>query len=165
MMSATRTIRRSFAGIILVFGSIFSSAAFAAGAVEMQVESIIRQAMEEYNQSMENNDPAAWIKYFSDNVNRTTPFSSQSGKKDFSEYMNGEYKTFKARFDVKKMIVGGRSAAVVFTWDLTHRKSGDSVRIDAVGVYEMGTSGRFDSVVYYFDPAKAGKLAADLKGD
>jgi hypothetical protein len=39
------------------------------------------------------------------------------------------------------------------------------VRIDAVGVYEMGTSGRFDSVVYYFDPAKAGKLAADLKGN
>jgi hypothetical protein len=165
MTSATSTIRRSFAGIILVFGSIFSSAAFAAGAVEMQVESIIRQAMEEYNQSMENNDPAAWIKYFSDNVSRTTPLSSQSGKKDFSDYVNGEYKTFKARFDVKKMIVGGRSAAVVFTWDVTHRKSGDSVRIDAVGIYEMGTSGRFDSVVYYFDPVKAGKLAAELKGN
>jgi hypothetical protein len=32
-----------------------------------------------------------------------------------------------------------------------------------VGIYEMGTSGRFDSVVYYFDPAKAGKLVGDLK--
>ena len=165
MTSATSTIRRSFAGIILVLGSIFSSATFAAGAVEMQVESIIRQAMEEYNQSMENNDPAAWIKYFSDNVNRTSPVSSQSGKKDFSDFMAGEYKTFKARIVVKKMIVGGRSAAVVFTWDATHRKSGDSVRIDMVVVYEMGTSGRFDSVVYYFDPAKAGKLIADMKGN
>ena len=83
MTSATSTIRRNFAGIILVLGSIFSSTTFAAGAVEMQVESIIRQAMEEYNQSMENNDPAAWIKYFSDNVNRTSPVSSQSGKKIF----------------------------------------------------------------------------------
>jgi hypothetical protein len=165
MISTTRTIRRNFAGAILILSSMFSSAAFAAGAVEMQVESIIRQAMEEYNQSMENNDPAAWIKYFSDNVSRTTPVSSQSGKKDFSDYMTGEYKTFKARFDVKKMIVGGRSAAVVFTWDATHRKSGDSVRIDMVGVYEMGSSGRFDSVVYYFDPAKAGKLIADMKGN
>lgn len=165
MISTTRTIRRNLAGLVLVLGSFFSSAAFAAGAVEMQVESIIRQAMDEYNQSMENNDPAGWIKYFSDNVSRTTPFSSQSGKKDFSEYVNAEYKTLKGRFDVKKMVVGGRSAAVVFTWDLTHRKTGDSVRIDAVGIYEMGTSGRFDSVVYYFDPAKAGKLATDLKGN
>jgi len=90
MTSTIRIFRRSFAGIILVFSSIFCSAAFAAGAVEMQVESIIRQAMEEYNQSMENNDPAAWIKYFSDNVTRTTPVSSLSGKKDFSEHMNGE---------------------------------------------------------------------------
>lgn len=165
MMSSTRTIRSNFAGIIIVLSGMFSSAVFAAGAVEMQVESIIKQAMEEYNQSMENNDPAAWIKYFSDNVSRTTPISSLSGKKDFSDYMNGEYKTFKARFDVKKLIVGGRSAAVVFTWDLTHRKTGDSVRIDAVGIYEMGTSGRFDSVTYYFDPTKAGKLVADLKGN
>ncbi len=165
MISTTRTMRRNFAGLFLVLSSLFSSAAFAAGAVEMQVESIIRQAMEEYNQSMENNDPAAWIKYFSDNVSRTTPLSAQSGKKDFADYVNGEYKTLKARFDVKKIIVGGRSAAVVFTWDVTNRKSGDTVRIDAVGVYEMGTSGRFDSVVYYFDPAKAGKLSADLKGN
>lgn len=165
MISITRTIRRQLTGVILVCSSLFSSAAMAAGAVEMQVESIIRQAMDEYNQSMENNDPAAWIKYFSDNVSRTTPLSSQSGKKDFAEYINGEYKTFKARFDVKKMIVGGRNAAVVFTWDATHRKTGDSVRIDMVGIYEMGTSGRFDAVTYYFDPAKAGKLAGDMKGN
>ena len=165
MISITRTIRRQFAGVILVCSGLFSGTAFAAGAVEMQVESIIRQAMDEYNQSMENNDPAAWIKYFSDNVSRTTPLSSQSGKKDFSDYVNGEYKTFKARFDVKKMVVGGRNAAVVFTWDVTHRKTGDSVRIDAVVIYEMGTSGRFDAVTYYFDPAKAGKLAAELKGN
>ncbi len=165
MMSTTSTIRRSFAGIFLFVCSIISSSAFAAGAVEMQVESIIRQAMDEYNQSMENNDPAAWVKYFSDNVSRTSPVSSQSGKKDFAEYIGHEYKTFKARMDVKKMIVAGRSAAVVFTWDATHRKSGDSVRIDMVGVYEMGTSGRFDSVVFYFDPAKAGKLVADMKGN
>jgi hypothetical protein len=80
MISTTRTIRRNFAGAIFVLSSMFSGAAFAAGAVEMQVESIIRQAMEEYNQSMENNDPAARVKYFSDNVSRTTPVSSQSGK-------------------------------------------------------------------------------------
>ena len=161
-----RIFRSCFVGTfaILTFAlTLVPRTGNAAGAVEMQVESIIRQALDEYNVSMENNDPAAWTKYFSDNVSRVSPVSSISGKKDFSDYISHEYKTFKAKFEVKKMIVAGRSAAVIFTWDASHRKSGDSVRIDMVGIYEMGTSGRFDSVVYYFDPAKAGKLLGDLK--
>ena len=30
-----------------------------------------------------------------------------------------------------------------------------------VGIYEMGPSGRFDSVSFYYDTAKAGKLLAE----
>ena len=51
------------------------------------------------------------------------------------------------------------SAAIVFTWDAVDRKSGDTLRIDMVGLYEVGSSGQFSSATYYFDSAKAKPLA------
>ena len=49
--------------------------AFAAGVVEMQVEHILVQTIDEYNQAMEANDPAGWMRYFTDNVRRHSAVS------------------------------------------------------------------------------------------
>lgn len=132
--------------------------AVAAGAVEMQVEHLLVQSIDEYNQSMESGDPEAWLKYFTDNVRRHDPLSEQEGKKDFAQYYGWEFKNFQARYVTKKVLVSGRSAAVVFLWDAVHKPSGSPVKIEMVGIYDMGPSGRIDSVSFYFDTAKAGKL-------
>jgi predicted SnoaL-like aldol condensation-catalyzing enzyme len=138
-----------------------SPRAFAAGAVEMQVEHILVQAIEEYNQAMEANDSAAWMKYFTDNVQRHSPLSDQLGKKDFSDYFAWEFKNFQAKYVTKKILVSGRSAAVVFVWDAIHKASGTPLKLEMVGIYELSSSGRFDSISFYYDTAKAGKLLAD----
>ncbi len=164
MISSGRTIRHCLGIVVLSLGGLFSNAALATGSVEMQVEHIINQAMDEYNQSMETSDASGWLKYFSDNVTRQSPLSSETGKKRFGEYFESEFKNFKAKYVVKKMIVGGRSAAVIFTWDAIHKATGDNVKIDMVGVYEMDTGGRFSSVVYYYDSAKAGKFIDEMAG-
>ena len=138
-----------------------SPPAFAAGAVEMQVEHILVQTIDEYNQAMEANDPAGWMKYFTDNVRRHSPVSDQQGKKDFSDYFAWEFKNFKAKYVTKKILVSGRSAAVVFVWDAVHTPSGTPLQIEMVGIYELASSGRFDSVSFYYDTAKAGKFLAE----
>ena len=61
------------------------------------------------------------------------------------------------------MFVQGSSAAIVLTWDAVDRKSGDAFKIDMVGLYEVGSSGQFSSVTYYFDSAKAQALANLVK--
>jgi len=111
-----------FVGIIVYLCVAFlcllaflSPPAFAAGAVEMQVEHILVQTIDEYNQAMEANDPAGWVRYFTDNVRRHSPVSDQQGKKD----------------------------------------------IEMVGIYELASSGRFESVSFYYDTAKAGKFLAE----
>jgi predicted SnoaL-like aldol condensation-catalyzing enzyme len=164
MIKPARTIRLCAGIIILSMSGLFSNSALAAGSVEMQVEHIINQAMEEYNQSMEAGDPESWLKYFSDNVTRQSPISSESGKKEFSAYFASEFKNFKAKYVVKKMIFGGRSAAVIFTWDAVHKKSNANIKVDMIGIYEMDTSGRFGSVIYYYDTAKIGKVLEDMAG-
>lgn len=164
MNSFSRTIRHCLGVVILSMGSLFSSTALATGSVEMQVESIIKQAVEEYNLSMEANDTSGWLKYFSDSVTRQSPLSSESGKKAFAQYFSNEFKHFQAKILVKKMIVGGRSAALIFTWDAVHKKSGENIKIDMVAIYEMDTSGRFGSVVYFYDTAKAAKVLTELAG-
>ena len=135
-----------------------SPRALAAGAVEMQVEHILVQAIDEYNQAMEASDSAGWMKYFTDNVQRHSPLSDQVGKKDFTEYFAWEFKNFQAKYITKKVLVSGRSAAVVFVWDAIHKSSGTPLKIEMVGIYELSSSGRFDSISFYYDTAKAGKL-------
>jgi hypothetical protein len=134
--------------------------AFAAGAVEMQVEHILVQTIDEYNQAMEAGDPQSWLRYFTDNVHRHSPLSDQQGKKDFSDYYAWEFKTFQARYVTKKILVSGRSAAVVFDWEGVHKPSGTPVKLEMVGIYEMASSGRFEAVSFYFDTAKAAQLSA-----
>ena len=146
---------------ILCAWVMFARPVFAAGAVEMQVEHILVQAIDEYNQAMEAGDSSGWMKYFTDNVQRRSPLSEQLGKKDFAEYFAWEFKNFQAKYVTKKIIVSGRTAAIVFVWDAIHRVSSTPLKIEMVGIYELGSSGRFDSVSFYFDTAKAGKFLAE----
>jgi ketosteroid isomerase-like protein len=134
---------------------------FAAGAVEMQVEHILVQTIDEYNLAMEANDSAAWMKYFADNVSRRSPMGDHQGKKNFADYYAWEFKNFQAKYVTKKIIVSGRSAAIVFEWDAVHKASGTPVKIEMVAIYELASSGKFDSVSFYYDTAKAGKFLAD----
>lgn len=147
--------------VLLCLGLAVVRPAQAAGSVEMQVEHLVKQALEEYNAAMESGDSASFVKYFASNATRESPLSRQSGRADLAKYFDAEFKAYKATYQVKKIIVQGNSAAIVFTWDAVDRKSGDSLRIDMVGLYEVGSSGQFSSATYYFDSAKA-KALADL---
>ena len=158
-------IQRHLSHFLLSLGLLFSLNSHAAGSVEMQVESIIRQAMSGYNQAMESGDISEWVKYFSDNVKRQSPFSSQSGKKEFTEFFTAEFKVFKAEYNVKQIIVHGRTAAVVYTWEAQHKASGDFFKVPMVAIYDMDTSGRFGDVTYYFDTARVVKYGKDMAGN
>jgi len=164
-------MRRFVAHAVCVALSVFSIAvlptpvAVAAGAVEMQVEHIVSMSIDEYNQAMEAGDPSSWLKYFTDNVARNGLLSSQSGKQEFAEYYRWEFANFKAKYVVKKTIVSGRSAAVVYVWDAVHKPSGTPLQLETVAVYEMGPSGRFESVSFYYDTAKAAKFFAPPGAD
>ena len=125
----------------------------------MQVEHLVKNAMAEYNSAMEANDSASFLRYFASNATRETPLSRHAGRAELARYFEAEFKAYKARFEVRKMFVQGNSAAIVFTWDAVDRKSGDALKIDMVGLYEVGASGQFSSAIYYFDSAKAGALA------
>ncbi|HZP86156.1 MAG TPA: nuclear transport factor 2 family protein, partial [Burkholderiales bacterium] len=135
----------------------------AAGAVEMQVERIVTTAIDEYNQAMESGDPEAWLKYFTDNVRRSSPLSSQQGKAALTEYYQGEFKNFKARWNTKKTIVMGRSAAAVVDCEIAQRPGGAEAKTEMVIVFELASSGRFESVDFYFDTAKVAKVIAAAK--
>lgn len=134
--------------------------ALAAGSVEMQVEHLVKQAMAEYNAAMREGDSASFLKYFAPNATRTTPVSKHSGRAELARYLEAEFKAFEASMQVTKMFVQGNSAAVVFTWDAVWRASGEALKIDMVGLFEVGSSGQFSSATYYFDSAKAGALSA-----
>lgn len=127
----------------------------------MQVEHILVQTIDEYNQAMEANNPAGWVRYFTDNVRRHSPVSDQQGKKDFEDYCSWEFKNFQAKYVTKKILVSGRSAAVVFVWDAVHKPSGTPLQIEMVGIYELASSGKFESVSFYYDTAKAAKFLAE----
>ncbi len=151
--------RRLLAAFALA--TAFSGSAMAAGSVEMQVEHLVKQAMAEYNTAMETSDSASFAKYFASNATFETPTARYSGRKDIAKYFESEFKTFKATYDVKKMLVQGSSAAIVITWDGVDRTSGDALKVEMVGVYEVGSSGQFSAARYYYDSAKA-KALADL---
>ena len=148
----------SIAWIALLCISSQVPLASAAGAVEMQVEHIVVQTIDEYNQAMEAGDPASWLRYFTDNVRRHSPQADQQGKKDFTDYYAWEFQNFQARCVTKKILVSGRSAAVVFDWEAVHKATGKPLKLEMVGIYEMASSGKFEAVSFYYDTAKAGAL-------
>lgn len=167
-MNKTRMIERF--PVLLALAFIFCLATFllrtahAAGAVEMQVERIVVIAIAEYNDAMTAGDPDGWLKYFTDNVKRKAPQSAQEGKQAFSDYYQGEFENFRARWNTKQMIISGRTAAVEFEWDALHKASGTPLKVDMVAVFALASSGKFDSVNFYFDTAKLGQYALAFAG-
>ncbi len=162
MKSLGRGINFCYVALVFIF-ALPAQSAFAAGAVEMQVEHILVQSIDEYNLAMESSDPSGMMKYFTDNVQRRSPLSEQTGKKEFSEYFAWEFKNFQAKYMTKKIIVSGRSAAILFVWEAIHKASGTPLKIEMVAIYDLASSGKFDSVSYYYDTAKAGKFLAETK--
>lgn len=159
-----KRLGRAIVGCCLALMLVFAwqtKPAFAAGAVEMQVEHMLMQAIDEYNAVSESGDIANWTKYFTDNVNRRSPLSEQSGKKDVGDYYAWEFKNFQAKMDAKKVLVSGRAGVVVFMWEGTHKASSTPIKVEMVGIFEMASSGRFDKVTYFYDTAKVGKLLSD----
>jgi SnoaL-like domain len=149
-----------FASLVFCLSALQVRTALAAGAVEMQVEHIVVQTIDEYNQAMEASDPQPWLRYFTDNVRRHSPLSDQQGKKELAEYYDWEFKNFQAKYVTRKILVSGRSAAVAFDWEGVHKPSGTPIKLEMVAIYEMGPSGRFESVSFYFDTAKVAPLLA-----
>jgi hypothetical protein len=148
-------------GLLAAFllASMFANPSFAAGSVAMQVEHLVRQAMAEYNSAMEEGDSAAFVKYFASNAKYESPLVRYSGRAELARHFDAEFKAYKARFQVTKMFVQDNSAAIVLTWDAVDRKSDEGIKIDMVGLFEVGSSGQFSSAVFYFDSAKAKALA------
>lgn len=152
--------RRTFALLAAsVLTSFAATPVLAAGSVAMQVEHLIRQAMAEYNTAMEESDSAAFTKYFASNIKYESPVFRYTGRTDLARHLDAEFKTYKARYQVTKMFVQESSAAIVMTWEAEDRKSGDTIKIDMVGLFEVGSSGQFSSATFYFDSAKAKALA------
>jgi len=146
--------------LVAVCTEFFPASARAAGAVEMQVERIVTTAIDEYNLAMEEGSPEGWLKYFTDNVRRGSPLGSQQGRAALNEYYAGEFKGFKMRWNVKKTIVMGRSAVALVECESARRAGDGQARADMAIVFELASSGRFESLDFYFDPAKlAGPVA------
>lgn len=139
----------------------FTSSAFAAGSVAMQIEHLVRQAMEEYNTSMESSDSANFLKYFASNATYESPVFRYAGRAELARHFEAEFKAYRARYQIRKMFVEGSSAAILLTWEAMDRQSNDAYKIDMVGIYEVGSSGQFSSATFYFDSAKA-KPVVDL---
>jgi len=143
------------AAMLLLFQFQLRPAA-AAGAVAMQVERIIKTAIMEYNAAMRDGDAARWTKYFTGNVKRNAPQGSQEGMQAFSEYYAWEFGNFDATWNTKRMIINGPVGAVEFEWDAVHKATGNPVKVNMVAIFELASSGKFQSVDYYFDSAKLG---------
>jgi len=138
-----------------VAAALFSTPAAAAGAVAMQIESLVRQAMAEYNSAMEEGDSTAFLKYFSSAAKLQSPLFNLSGRADLARHFAAEFKTYDARYRVKKLFVQDNQAAIVMSWVATDRKSGEALQLDMMGLFEVGSSGQFSSATYYYDPAQA----------
>lgn len=139
--------------------TLFAGASLAAGSVAMQVEHLIRQAMAEYNTAMEEGDSAAFAKYFASNAKYESPLFRYAGRDQIARHIDAEFKTYKARYQVNKMFLQDNTAAIVLTWEAVDRKSNEEVKLDMVGLFEVGSSGQFSSAVFYYDSAKAKALA------
>jgi hypothetical protein len=145
---------------LLLCAATIPTRVLAAGAVEMQVERIVTTAIDEYNLAMQEGNPEAWFKYFTDNVKRSSPLGSQQGRAAFNEYYQGEFQRYKARWNVRKTIVMGRSAVALVECELAQRSGGGDGKLDMAIVFELASSGRFDALDFYFDTARVATLAA-----
>jgi len=161
MEHSRKTSFRLIAGGLLA--ALYAPASFAAGAVAMQIEHLVRQAVAEYNSAMEGTDSGAFVKYFASNAKYESPLFSYAGRDQLAKHVDAEFKTYKARYQVNKMIVQDNAAALVMTWNAVDRSSGEEIKLDMVGLFEVGSSGQFSSAVFYYDTAKAKALAGLAK--
>lgn len=144
---------------LLCISLLLPRTAMAAGAVEMQVARIVNSAVDGYNGAMESGETDRWLKYFTYKVRREGPLSAQEGKAAFTEYYQREFDTFKAKWTTTHMVISGRSGAVEFEWEAVHKVSGTPLKVNMVAVFELASSGKFDSVKFYYDTAKLGQYA------
>ena len=154
-------------GATLLVAALFQSgSARAAGAVEMQVDRIVKIAILEYNSAMRSGDgdPTRWLKYFTDNVKRQGPRSAQEGKQAFADYYAWEFGNFEATWTTKRMMVSGRTGAVEYEWDAVHKASGTPLKLNIVVILEMASSGKFEAADFYFDTAKYAEYFAGAPG-
>jgi len=164
-MNSTNPISKSVALLACVVAFLLCLAlaqtrtAIAAGAVEMQVARIVNAAVDGYNRAMETGESGKWLKYFTDNVMRHGPQSAQDGKEAFSEYYLREFDTFQAKWATKHMVISGRSGAVEFEWEAVHKASGTPLKVNMVAIFELASSGKFESVKFYFDTAELGQYS------
>ena len=151
-------------GVLLLIAPFQLRTASAAGAVAMQVERIVKIAIMEYNGAMRAGDPSRWIKYFTNDVKRTAPQTMQEGMQAFTDYYAWEFENFEATWATKRMIISGSVGAVEFEWDAVHKASGTPVRIDMVAVVELASSGKFQSINFYYGTAQQTDHFADAPG-
>ena len=167
-MKTTAQMSKFVAAVLLVgllaAATMQMRSAMAAGAVAMQVERIVKLAIMGYNSAMRSGDESQWLKYFTDNVKRQAPTGSQDGIKEFTDYYNWEFENFNASLTTKQMIISGPVGAVEFEWDAVHKASGKQVKIDMIAVFELASSGKFESLRFYFDPANHAELFAGAPG-
>ena len=151
-------------GVVLLIAPYQMRTAAGAGAVAMQVERIVKIAIMEYNSAMRAEDPARWLKYFTDNVERHSPQSTQQGMQAFADYYAWEFENFEATWTTKRMIISGSVGAVEFEWDAVHKASGKPVKVDMVAVVELASSGKFQSINFYYGTAKHADYFASAPG-
>jgi len=160
---ATKSIHRALAGLACA-AALFQAPtlsgeanAHAAGAVEMQVERIVVQAIGEYNDAMAAGAPAGWLKYFTENVRRRAPQSEQAGKEAFDAYYRAEFEAFQAKWTTSKVIIAGRSAAVEFEWEAVHKASNTPFKLNMAAVFQLAPNGKFETVNFYYDSSALGQ--------
>ena len=169
-MKVAKPKNRFLAATALILGALLLIAPYqmrtatGAGAVAMQVERIVKIAIMEYNSAMRAEDPARWLKYFTDNVERHSPQSTQQGMQAFADYYAWEFENFEATWATKKMIISGSVGAVEFEWDAVHKPSGTPVKVDMVAVVELASSGKFLSINFYYGTAEHADYFASAPG-
>ena len=154
-------------GILIVLSGVLMlqvRMAIAAGSVEMQVERIIKISILEYNSAMKTGESDRWVKYFTDNVKRHAPTVSQEGKQALADYYAWEFSNFEANWSTKRMFIHGTGGAVEFEWTATHKPSGTPVKLDMVAIFQLASSGKFESIDFYFDPATLTLFLAGAPG-
>jgi hypothetical protein len=145
--------------LLLCVAFVQARTAMAAGAVEMQVARIVNSAVDGYNGAMKSGDAGKWLKYFTNNVKRQGPLSSQDGKQAFTDYYQQEFDGFQAKWTTTNMVISGRSGAVEFEWEAVHKASGSPLKLNMVAVFQLASSGKFESVKFYYDTAELGEYA------
>mgnify|MGYP001342542960 CR=1 FL=1 len=124
----------------------------AAGSLDMQIERTIVKALADYNSAMATDDVAKWLKYFEKDATRKDPLLSQMiGLDEIKEYYRKEFSIFAASFEISRVMLKERNAAVEMLWTAIDKKTSKTILLPTVGIFELAPSGKFKSATFYFD--------------